>query len=385
MIKKVFLYLSYILLFFNTNLFTSENSDSLKIGLLAPFTGEYRDLGNSLLRTTQLAIEEINDKKIIIIPRDSGSNDTNKMEMAINEIINKDVKVIIGPMLFDEFSKLEKYKNIIFLSLSNKRPEIKNNIISIGISLESQIMAIEKFIIKKNKKKTIIMYPKNEYTKYIDERIKFINLKNYKIFKYSPDPKILTGEIEKLTNYAQRKRNLTLRKKMLEKKEDISSKRELKDLEQKYTLGNLDFDSVIIIDFGNNLKSVLASLVFTDVNDTDVLFTTVNQWFDKSIFYENTVKNLYYPSVNYKNFEKFKKDYFETFNLNANEITILGYDAVGLIYYVWKKNDGINTINDFFIKDKIKGKIGNFKFSGEKILQELKIYKTENNKFIEAK
>ena len=94
MIKKVFLYLSYILLFFNTNLFTSENSDSLKIGLLAPFTGEYRNLGNSLLRTTQLAIEEINDKKIIIIPRDSGSSDTNKMEKAINEIINKGAKVI---------------------------------------------------------------------------------------------------------------------------------------------------------------------------------------------------------------------------------------------------------------------------------------------------
>ena len=32
--------------------------------------------------------------------------------------------------------------------------------------------------------------------------------KNYKIFKYSSDPKVLTGEIEVLTNYAQRKKNL---------------------------------------------------------------------------------------------------------------------------------------------------------------------------------
>mgnify|MGYP007000148807 CR=1 len=107
-----------------------------------------------------------------------------------------------------------------------------------------------------------------------------LDLKNYKIFKYSSDPKILTGEIEILTNYSQRKKNLENRKKMFEDKEDEQSKRQLERLEQKYTLGDVNFDSVIIIDFGNSLKSVLTSLVFTDVDQEKVLFTTLNQWFD---------------------------------------------------------------------------------------------------------
>ena len=80
-----------------------------------------------------------------------------------------------------------------------------------------------------------------------------------------------------------------------------------------YTLGNVNFDSIIILDFGNSLKSVIASLVFTDVDPQKVLFTTVNQWFDKSIFYENSVKTLYYPSINFKNFQKFNDEYFKTF------------------------------------------------------------------------
>ena len=84
------------------------------------------------------------------------------------------------------------------------------------------------------------------------------------------------------------------------KKDDEQSINELIKLEQRYTLGKVNFDSVIIIDFGNSLKSVLASLAFQDVNDEEILFTTVNQWFDESIFYENSVKNLYYPSVNLK-------------------------------------------------------------------------------------
>tara|TARA_A100001011_G_scaffold30817_2_gene29782 strand:+ start:10340 stop:11434 length:1095 start_codon:yes stop_codon:yes gene_type:complete len=360
-----------------------ENNKELKIGLLAPFSGVYKNLGESLLLSTQLALSELNNKKIIIIPRDSGSNDKEKLNIAIQEIISSGAKIIIGPPDSEDFEEIKKYKDMIFISLSNKESKIENNIISIGISLESQIKTIEDFIIKQKKKKTIIMYPKNDYTKFIDERIKLTKLKNYKIFKYNPDPKILTGEIEKLTNYSQRKRNLSSRIAMLEDKDDEASKRELLRLEQKYTLGKVNFDSVIIIDFGNSLKSVLASLVFSDVNEEDVLFTTVNQWFDESIFYENSVKSLYYPSIDFANFKKHNNKYYKTFQLYPNEITILAYDALGLIYYVWNKNNKINSINDFFLKEKIKGKIGSFNFNEKKVTQELKIYKAENKKFKE--
>ncbi|MFL2887824.1 MAG: ABC transporter substrate-binding protein [Pelagibacteraceae bacterium] len=383
MIKPIITILFYISIFFNSNLMCDENNKELKIGLLAPFSGVYKNLGESLLLSTQLALSELNNKKIIIIPRDSGSNDKEKLNIAIQEIISSGAKIIIGPPDSEDFEEIKKYKDMIFISLSNKESKIENNIISIGISLESQIKTIEDFIIKQKKKKTIIMYPKNDYTKFIDERIKLTKLKNYKIFKYNPDPKILTGEIEKLTNYSQRKRNLSSRIAMLEDKDDEASKRELLRLEQKYTLGKVNFDSVIIIDFGNSLKSVLASLVFSDVNEEDVLFTTVNQWFDESIFYENSVKSLYYPSIDFANFKKHNNKYYKTFQLYPNEITILAYDALGLIYYVWNKNNKINSINDFFLKEKIKGKIGSFNFNEKKVTQELKIYKAENKKFKE--
>ena len=72
---------------------------------------------------------------------------------------------------------------------------------------------------------------------------------------------------------------------MYEDKEDEQSIKELERLDQLYTLGGVNFDSVIIIDFGDNLKSVLTSLVYTDVDQTKVLFTTVNQWFDESPFF----------------------------------------------------------------------------------------------------
>ena len=379
--KKFIAIVSYLLIFFNSNLLSNEHNNTLKIGLLAPLSGEYKELGNSLLYSLQLALNEIDDENVFIVPQDSGSNDKKKLNDAVKEIKSKGVNVIIGPIDNKDFDEVKKFNDITFVSLSNINPEFQQNIISIGISFESQMIALTKFIKKQKKNKTVILIPKNDYTFLIEKKLDKLNLKDYKIFKYNPDPKILTGEIEVLTNYSQRKKNLELRKKIFEDKEDEQSKRQLERLEQKYTLGDVNFDSVIIIDFGSSLKSVLTSLVFTDVDQKKVLFTTVNQWFDESIFYENTVKNLYYPSVNYKEFKRYKNKYFKTFNNSPSEITILAYDALGLIYYIWKKNGKINSVNDFSFKGKIKGKIGTFSFNNKKIVQDLNIYKAEDNQF----
>jgi len=380
--NKLTILLTYILIFFNSNLLSNENSNVLKIGLLAPFSGEYKELGQSLLYSLQLALDEINDKNVYIIPGDSGSNNKKKLNNAVREIRSQGVKVIIGPINNEDFDEVKKYNDIVFISPSNINPEFKENVISIGISFESQMLALMNFIKNQKKNKTVILLPKNQYMDFFESKLNKLDIKNYKIFRYDPDPKVLTGEIEVLTNYSQRKKNLEIRKKIFEDKEDEQSKRELEKLDQKYTLGGVNFDSVIIIDFGSSLKSVLTSLVFTDVNQNNVLFTTLNQWFDESIFYENTVKTLYYPSVNYREFKKYKNNYFKIFKNFPSEMTILAYDALGLIYYMWKKNGKINSVNDFSFKGKIKGKIGVFSFNNRKIIQDLKIYKAENNKFI---
>ena len=379
--NKFITIITYILIFFNSNLQGNENNNVLKVGLLAPLSGEYKELGDSLLYSLQLALDEINDKNVQIIPRDSGSNDKRKLIKAIQEIRSQGAKIVIGPINNEDFDEVKKFNDMIFISPSNINPEFQNNIISIGVSLESQMFALMKFIKKQKKNKTVIFIPKNQYANFIESKLNKLDLKNYKIFRYNPDPKVLTGEIEILTNYSQRKRNLENRKKMFEDKEDEQSKRQLEKLEQKYTLGDVNFDSVIIIDFGNSLKSVLTSLVFTDVDQKKVLFTTINQWFDESIFYENTVSSLYYPSVNYKEFKKYKDNYFKIFNNFPSEITILAYDAIGLIYYAWKKKGKINSVNDFSFKGKIKGKIGTFSFNNKKTIQDLSIYKAANNRF----
>ena len=150
--NKFIIIITYILIFFNSNLSSNENNSILKVGLLAPLSGEYKELGDSLLYSLQLALDEIDDKNVHIIPRDSGSNDKEKLHNAVKEIRSQGANVIIGPINNEDFKEVKKFNDIVFISPSNINPEFENNIISIGISLESQMLALMNFI-KKQKKK----------------------------------------------------------------------------------------------------------------------------------------------------------------------------------------------------------------------------------------
>ena len=61
-------------------------------------------------------------------------------------------KITIGPLSNEEFVEVKKYNDLIFISPSNISPEFTNNIISVGVSLESQLLSLKNFIKKQNKK-----------------------------------------------------------------------------------------------------------------------------------------------------------------------------------------------------------------------------------------
>ncbi len=384
--KTLNIFLSYLLITFNSFVFAVENNNSnvLKIGILAPFSGEFKSLGETILYSVNLALHDIDDDSIKIYPKDSGSKKENIL-IACKDFQNEGVKIIIGPVDSTFSNEIKRFDDLIFLSLSNMNSIFEKNIVMMGINLESQLIAIKNFLKKQNKKKTIILYPDDKKSKHIGKKIKQVGFNNSRIFKYSDDSEVLTGQIEKLTNYKQRKINLESRIKILEKSELPKDKRELSQLKEKYTLGSVNFDSVIIIDFDDGLKSVLTSLAYTDVSEKDILIITANQWFDNSILTETSIKNFYFPSINLKNFNSFNKKFFQTYAYYPNEISIISYDIVGFIYYLWKNNNNIKSINDLNLKKDIKGKIGTFKIFDNKVIQKLEIYKLEENKFVKSK
>ena len=197
-------------------------------------------------------------------------------------------------------------------------------------------------------------------------------------FFYDPDPTLITKQIEDVTRYRIRKQNLADEIKRIEKSNEANKEKKLSQLEKLDTIGGINFDSVIIADFEEPLKSVATSLIYTDIPPTRVTYITLNQWFDKSLLNESMIQPIYFPSVNYKNYKDYLTKYKNNFNSNSNQIAFLSYDLTGLVYYLLFKNNFVVDNEIFYKKNSFKGKIGIFEIDKNVITHRLNFYVIEN-------
>tara|TARA_B100000886_G_scaffold294333_1_gene220750 strand:- start:356 stop:1516 length:1161 start_codon:yes stop_codon:yes gene_type:complete len=382
---KIFkiIFVSAIIVLFISK-FGQTNEEKIKIGLLVPMSGEKNKLGQSIIKSTRLALKDIGTDKIEIYPKDTGLDPTKTLQSAF-ELKKLGVKIIIGPVFFENVEYLNEVNDIVFLSLTNKIDSLPSNVISSGVNSVSQLNAIKKFTELNELKRTILLTPDLNYKNEIKKAIKKSKLKISKHYIYDIEPTKLTQQIEEITNYKIRKQNLADEIKRVELSdidEEIKEKR-IEKLNKRYTIGNVNFDSLIISDFDESLKSVITSFLYTDVSPEDKYFITLNQWFDESLLSEKNIQPLYFPSVNKKNLERFSNKFSEFYNEKPNHLSLLSYDLIGLIYYLSLKNDLSDTKLLFKKQSSFKGKIGVFDIKDNKINHRLNFYQIQNGSFKE--
>ena len=352
-----------------------------KIGLLAPFSGEFQNIGKSVLSSARIALNKINNNNISILPRDT-KGENNQTLKQVEELYNQGVRIFIGPVFNKNLNGLDKFENAYFLSLTNKILKNPRNVISAGINARSQFNAIKKYQTLNNLKKTLILIPKKDYKEEIELAIKETKFKAEKVFYYDIEPTKLTKQIEKITKYQIRKKNLEDEIKRIENSDEVNKEKKLEILNKRDTLGKLGYDSVIIADFDESLKSVTTSLLYTDVSPKKIKFISLNQWFDETLFKESASQPISFPSVNKENFDQFKKNYKEIFKNDPNQLSLITYDLVGLIYYLLVQNNFEVNENIFKKENKFKGISGIFEIKNKKINHELNFYRVESDAFI---
>ena len=364
-----------VCIIFSFDLYAEEK---IKIGLVVPLTGENKELGESVLKSVRLALNDINDSKIIIIPKDNQNNPDRTLEVS-KDLYNEGIKIIIGPIFKKNSMKLDQLNDdLIFLSFTNKIYNSKKNVISAGVNSISQFNAIKKFQSLKGIERSYLFSPNNDIIDEIKTGVKKSKIKLKDKFFYDSDPTLITKQIEDVTRYGIRKQNLIDEIKRVEKSDENNKEKKIARLEKLDTIGGINFDSVIIADFEESLKSVATSLIYTDIPPTRITYIALNQWFDKSLVNEKMIQPIYFPSVNYENYLEYLDKYNDSYKSNSNQIAFLSYDLTGLVYYLLFKNNFVVDSKIFYKKNSFKGKIGIFEIDKNKITHQLNFYSVEN-------
>ena len=376
-IIKIILFLAFGFLITPVALLANEK---IRIGLLVPLTGKNSEIGQSIIKSTRLAINTINNASIEIIPKDTQSNPEVTLKAA-KELANSGIKIVVGPVFNESLIYLGELSELTFLALTNKNDNFSKNIINAGINATSQLNAIKKFIELNEIKKTIFLTPDVSFKNEIEKAISNSKIKILENYIYNTDPTKLTKQIEKITRYEIRKQNLEDEINRLEKSEQSNKELLIERLKKRDTLGSVKFDSVVISDFDESLKSVTTSLLYTDITPKEKYFITLNQWFDESLLKETSSQPLYFPSANKDNYDEFSNEYFEKYNQYPNQLSFLSYDLVGLLYYLILQNESVIDKKMFTKKTLFKGKVGVFEIKNNKINHILNFYKAEDGEF----
>ena len=185
----------FIVFIFTSKLFASE--EKIKIGLLLPLNGQNQEIGKSVLRSVNLAINKIDDPILEIYPKNNFDNPDDNIKAA-QELYNQGVRIFIGPIFDKNIKNLEKFSDAIFITFSNKNKSIQKNLIYAGVNATSQMATIKKFLEDNDIKKTICLIPEADFKEEIKKGISQTKINLKKFFIMTQNQQRLLKELKKL-------------------------------------------------------------------------------------------------------------------------------------------------------------------------------------------
>ena len=376
-----FFLLSFLLL--NLTIAANSKNQSLRIGAILPLTGDYQELGNKILKTFELTIFELSNVDVTLIPFDNNSTEAGT-RFAFKELQMQKVDIVLGPIFMKNLLSIvqeENFSKYIFISLSNNNVGLPSNVISFGVNLDSQILALRSTINVKNKKK-IFFADNSEFSMNVLKKIEEIKIPLSAKYQYSNFDEI-NEKAKMATSYNYRHKKLLDLITELKKSDNSSDQAKVKSLEKKDTLEGVSYQQVIVPLFDDDLISVVSFFDYYDVNYKDAAFVTLNQWFNQKLLLEPSLQNIIFPSINYSNFQELNKKLKENYIIEISNIEILAYDIIPLLVSSWydKKNDFFST--EDFVGKEFRGKSGIFKINNQNYAdRKLDLYQIKNKSFV---
>ncbi|MFM7703143.1 MAG: penicillin-binding protein activator, partial [Alphaproteobacteria bacterium] len=322
----------------------------IPVALFLPFTGKYKDLGWSIFNASTLALFE-NDinNKIELILFDSKETIADNQK-AFKEIIDRNIKVVIGPIFSNNtfaIEKLARDNDITVLSLSNNfellnKTTAYGGIFAGGILPETQIDRIVNFAMDKGKFNFAILAPNNSYGKITTDYLKK--------FVRARDGNFITSEFYEANN-----QDIERAVSRVVNSFGVPTKSRNRDTSY---LGDYDriYPQVIFIPESGKVLSKIANIIINQ-NKDEKQFQLVGstQWDDPATLKDINLLGGWFPAPEPEKFQIFIKNYYDSFGKYPPRIASLAYDFTTAIAMISqdKKNLRIEfkDFTDFSEKD----------------------------------
>jgi branched-chain amino acid transport system substrate-binding protein len=292
----------------------------IKVALLIPLTGGSTGLGDVMLNAAELALFDIGDPNIEVLPFDTQGT-AYGAKVAVTEAIKNNVKLILGPIYSEEAeaaAPIAARAGVNIIAFSNNRKLTEKGVFLLGFMPEQQIERVLEFARGQSME---------HYSALVtDDEFGYVTLDAFKrtlgrhaiapstIGFYDAVGKTLSTELKEVDKSAAVTKNMT--------KPDTAKTHAL-----------------LVPEGGRNAMTIAARLYRHGTKTGHVRLLGSGQWDDELLLEEPKLNGSWFATSPPKQRELFESHFKEVYGFNPIRIASLAYDGIALAALLAQNDD----------------------------------------------
>jgi ABC-type branched-subunit amino acid transport system substrate-binding protein len=316
------------------------SSTHVEVAIMVPLTGREAALGRSLVRAAQMAVFDIADERFrLSIYDDDGTPEG--AAAAATTALQEGARLIIGPVFAGSVASvtpISRVSGVNVISFSNSRAVAGNGAFLIGLLPKEQVERVVTFAHREGLLRVAALLPDSPFGQQVAadlaESADRYGVKVVRTEVYGPKLDDLTAAVKRLARWDERRAALAAERDALRGKGGAEAREAASKLDKLDTIGDLDFDALLIAEGGERLRSIGALLPYCDIDTSRVRLLGLASWRVPGIGREPALVGGWFAAPAFDTRTAFEQRYQSLFGESPHPLAPLAYDAAALAAFL---------------------------------------------------
>lgn len=321
----------------------------ISVGLLLPLSGPSAELGQALFDAAQLALFDVGNQDVVLLPRDTGGTPEGAAEAA-GQALDEGARLMVGPLFSASVAAVTPVAQafgVNVIAFSSDRSVARPGVYLMGFLPAQQVDRVVGFAAGRGLNWFTALAPSSIYG---ETMVRAVTEATRRQGVLLVDPVFYPSEVRAasdvesvvrfMANYDVRHAALLSERDRLKAIDSDAGRAALAELRDIDTLGATGFEAVLLPEGGAKLLTIAPLFPYYDVENPQVRLLGTNQWETANLSSEPALYGGWYAAAPPAARAGFEARFQDTFGYAPPRLATLAYDAVALAGALARLPDG---------------------------------------------